>query len=99
MFLRAAAQRRGALVAGPHGVEHSPSRGETHACSTQRRKPPFTSAGISRYRDAPSRETGEVDKRASRAGEASTADARADLAVASRVSGDKKVGENVNLQF
>ena len=54
-----------------------------------------SSAGISRYRDAPSRETGEVDKRASRAGEASTADARADLAVASRVSGDKKVGVNV----
>ncbi len=51
-----------------------------------------SSAGISRYRDAPSRETGEVDKRASRAGEASTADARADLAVASRVSGDKIVG-------
>lgn len=57
-----------------------------------------SSAGISRYRDAPSRETGEVDKRASRAGEASTADARADLAVASRVSGDKKVGQNVNVQ-
>ena len=51
-----------------------------------------SSARISRYRDAPSRETGEVDKRASRAGEASNADARADLAVACR--GDKQVGED-----
>jgi hypothetical protein len=56
-----------------------------------------SSARISRYRDAPSRETGEVDKRASRAGEASTADARADLAGVS-VVGDKKSRGTLNAQ-
>ena len=41
VFLRAAAQRRGALVAGPHEVEHSARRGETHTCSTRRSNAPL----------------------------------------------------------